>query len=269
MEPELSFFQDDQFGGCAKRGFFEPNNIIAESVGKFDAPKDISGVGKLSVEYGTPIASKERRKKRTVSGAAGFDGIQTPHINRVEYVRAETLTSQCALAKISENCTAKDNDSESLAIHASTSLEWNFENQSVNLAICSGWNCRQAVAFIISAARSFSSAASFSRIAARSFALAAALFAVAAAPVAAASSRFNAVSLMFPVMTTNAVAITPTTRVPTRTQLDQNDRNSAQGSDIPVPIPFLILLPGVILAALSGIWVMIQLVRLRQMDLHE
>ena len=72
-------------------------------------------------------------------------------------------------------------------------------------------------------------------------------------------SRLSAVSFTFPETTIPHVAITPTTSAPTKSQLAQNEINSAEGSDIPIPMPLLVLFPAVVLAALSGIGVMVWL----------
>ncbi len=88
--------------------------------------------------------------------------------------------------------------------------------------------------------------------------------AVSAAAPASAKSRLSAASFTLPDTTIPYVAITPTTSAPIKSQFDQYEINSAHGSDIPVPLSFLVLLPIVILTAGLGVWVMGYLIVLRR-----
>ncbi len=77
-------------------------------------------------------------------------------------------------------------------------------------------------------------------------------FASAARALASATSRLSAASLTFDETMIPNVAITPTISAQIKSQLAQKEINSAQGRDIPIPRPFLFLLPGVVGVVIAG-----------------
>ena len=98
---------------------------------------------------------------------------------------------------------------------------------------------------------------------ARAFASAIAALEASASEERRAISLLAAASLTLPETTIPYVATTPITSAPINIQLDQNEINSAHGSDIEIPKAFLFLFPGVAAVALGGVSIMILLLRFR------